>query len=585
MADTPGSVVFQGREGTGLAQVFGRAGDPLQAYYSSKAKKEALEAQTAAAQQQAKQVRDKEMWNLMNVDPEKAYAPFNQQVIDAADELRGKIATYFEQGGEPNEQFKRQIKAGWDQVNHKARQSNHVKETIDNTMKSIEANPYQMSEYYLPKMLDFYMDEFGNTKPVEEIDYEAIQNITVNDPMGFNNAKYQKDFNSDLKTNVFNYQEQKNVNGGLETTMVDTKVPGDFFTYNAEKGDVERDQDGNPILKVTPTYQSSYLANENAKRYFEKRAQDEGTDVTTLMQQSLSGKVGFDRDVKRTLNRDPIGPWMYGQKEEKIKQAAFDREDKLNAVLNPVLADGSVNPLSQTAIGGLRGAKYLDGNIVDIQIAPGTNTPGQFKFGGRNVSNSPANRIIMTVKTSDRGQPQVHEIDLDSPEARDFVNGLYNASPAETQKFSTGQISQYTGRPWTSTTSADVSTKKKFAAEQENFLVDKVMNAKVDEDLTPDLEGKMYKGKPIIGAKKVITEKGWFTDDTAIEIRLPDEGGNERYELIKDKEEMRKVIKQAAAPPKSNYKDTSGKSWTREQLLKQYTEEELQWAIDNGILD
>jgi len=429
------------------------------------------------------------------------------------------------------------------------------------------------------------MDEFGNVKPVEEIDYEGIRNITVTDPMGFNAVKYNKDFNSDLKTNVFNYHEMKNTNGGLDNINIDTKIPGDFFTYNAEKGDVERDEDGNPKLQVTPTYQAAHQGNQGAKNYYEAIAKQRGTDVNTALQQDLSGKIGFDRDVKHQFSREPLGPWMYGQKEEKIKQAAFDREDKLNAVLSPVLSDGTINPQAQTAIGGLRGAKYLDGNIVDIQIVPGTNTPGQFKFGGRNVSNSPSNRVVMTVKTSDRGQPQVQEIDLDSPEARDFINGLYNTSPAETQKFSTGQITQYTGRPWTSTTTPDTSAKKKFAAEQENFLVDKVMNAKVDEDLTPDLEGKMYKGKPIIAAKKVITEKGWFTDDTAIELQFPDENGNEQYALVKDKEEMRKVIKQGVAPPKSTYKDTSGKSWTRQQLLKQYTEEELQWAIDNGILD
>ena len=584
MADSPGSVVHGGREGSGLAQVFD-TGNPLQTFYHAEANKAAKAQQEAAARKLAKDARDKEMWNLMNVDPEKAYAPFNQQVIDAADELRGGIADYFEKGGEPTEQFKRQVKAGWDAVNHKARQSNHVKETIDQTMKSIQANPYHMPEYYQPKMNDFYMDDFGNVKPVEEIDYEAIQNITVDDPMGFNAVKYFKDFNGDLENNVFNFHKQKNINGGIETTNVDTKIKGDLYTYNAETGDVERDEDGNPLLKVTPTYQTALLGNDGAKRYFEKKAANEGTDVNSVINQELKPRMGLDRKAKTTFSRDPLGPWMYGQKEEKIKEAAFDREEKLNAVLNPILADGSINPLSQTAIGGLRGAKYLDGNIVDIQIAPGTNTPGQFNFGGRNVSNSPSNRIIMTVKTSDRGQPQVHEIDLDSPEARDFVNGLYNASPAETQKFSTGQISQYTGRPWTSTSKPDTSVKKKFAAEQENFLVDKVMNAKPDEDLTPDLEGKMYKGKPIIGAKKVITEKGWFTDDTAIQIQLPDEGGNERYELIKDKEEMRKVIKQSAAPAKSTYKDTSGKSWTRDQLLKQYSEEELQWAIDNGILD
>jgi hypothetical protein len=481
-------------------------------------------------------------------------------VIDAADQLRGGIADYFEAGGEPTEDYKRQVKRGWDQVNHKARQSNHVKETIDNTLAGIKANPYLMPEYYQPKMNDLYMDEFGNVKPVEEIDYEAIENITETDPMGFNNMKYQEDFNSDIKTNVFNHQEQKNVNGGLETVQTDTKVQGDFYTYNPDKGDVERDEEGKPKITVTPNYQNSYFANKHAKKYFEQEAQNQGVDPATLLQRNLSGKVGFDRDVKRTLNRDPMGPWMYQQKEDKIKQAAFDREDKLNAVLNPVLADGSINPLSQTAIGGLRGAKYLDGNIVDIQIAPGTNTPGQIKFGGRNVSNSPSNRIIMTVKTSDKERPQVHEIDLDSPEARDFVNGLYNASPSETQKFSTGQISQYTGRPWTSTATTDVSAKKKFTAEQQTFLAKKIMNAKVDEDLTGDLEGKIYKGQPIIGAKKVVLESSkwnpFSSDETAIQIDLPpDKNGNPQTAWVKDEAEMRKIIAGqstgAAAPAKA----------------------------------
>jgi len=146
--DTPESIVYQGREGTGLAQVFGQPGDPLGQFQHNEAVKQRKAAEAAAAARQAKAERDKKQWNLMNVDPEKAYAPFNQQVLDAADQHRKMIGEYFEKGGDPDDPaFQRTVKAGWDAVNHKARQSNYVKDTIDETMKGIQANPYQIPEY------------------------------------------------------------------------------------------------------------------------------------------------------------------------------------------------------------------------------------------------------------------------------------------------------------------------------------------------------------------------------------------------------------------------------------------------------
>ncbi|HEY0770248.1 MAG TPA: hypothetical protein VGD31_07920, partial [Sphingobacteriaceae bacterium] len=143
MADSPESLVYRQMEGTGAAQIFGREGNPMRAVMQRQAdigRKRAIQAEEAKL---AKEKRDKKMWDLINVDPEKAFEPFNKQVKDAADSHRQKIADYFEKGGNPDDAtFQRVVKKGWDDVNDLARRSNYIKDTLAATQEAIKKDPF-----------------------------------------------------------------------------------------------------------------------------------------------------------------------------------------------------------------------------------------------------------------------------------------------------------------------------------------------------------------------------------------------------------------------------------------------------------
>ncbi|HEY8971523.1 MAG TPA: hypothetical protein VIM64_20615, partial [Puia sp.] len=118
MAETPESLVYRGREGTGAAQIFGREGNPLRAFRERKAdidNKRRMQAEQARLQREQ---RDKDLWELTNVNPDKAFEPFDSEVKKAAEAHRKEIYNKIMEAGGATPAVKLFAKNGWDKVNN-----------------------------------------------------------------------------------------------------------------------------------------------------------------------------------------------------------------------------------------------------------------------------------------------------------------------------------------------------------------------------------------------------------------------------------------------------------------------------------
>ncbi|MEJ7644271.1 MAG: hypothetical protein WKF87_06730 [Chryseolinea sp.] len=593
--DTPESLVYRGREGTGAAQIFGREGNPMGAYKARKNEVAQKRAQQAEAEKLDKQKRDKQLWEAININPDKAYQPFNDQVKEAANNVRSQVVKYNDAGGNLDDlNFKLQQKKGWDEVNDLAGKSNYIKSTIDETQKLIKDNPYLNAEYYYPKIWDKYMDAKGNGKPLKDVNAIEIQNIYNDDPMGFDGAKYTEDFVKNVKDNVISFIEQKNVNGGILTVDTKAKVTGDLYTIDPATGEPTKDDDGNPILNVTKDFAAAFTQSKAAKAYFNAVAEKEGVDVKSVIERFVRPQAKYEKDLKASFSREPASFQKDFDKQAKATAAATDRYTKLAKVLvNPFDDKGQPTQDAQAVIGNYKNAKYLDGNIVDIQLVKGTSTPGTFDFHGQPVSNAASNRLVFTVKTSDKGRPKVMEVNLNSPEALEALNGMHNNSPSETDKFSTNDITQLTGKNLNdlySTTNNDAPSLED-QARVETDAVNRVMKTPIGKD-APDIVGKTIDGKKIIGAKKIETAQphsvfgvtlGTWGQKDAVEVELADGTVKE----ITDPEEIRKIVKGEPIKLKAAYKSPDGKTTFTVKDLKakyNYTDEEIQQAIDEGKL-
>ena len=365
MADTPESLVYRGREGTGVAQIFGTEGNPMRAYQQRKQNIERIRAIEAEQNALAKKDRDKKMWEMINVSPDKAFAPFNKQVLDRVTAHRAKIAQDFEQGRNP-EDIQVYAKNGWDEINDIALRTNYIKDVITETNNVLEKNPYLNREYYFGKINDMYLDPQGNALPIDNINADAIRNIYLDDPLGFNEAKYHKDYMDGLNENVVSYIRQKAQNNGIVTTDGETKWKGNVYTPdpNSPIG-VKVDAQGQPIVNVTPEVVNSYLGSDTAKRYYETLAQQQGVNVADIVKNRVSGIQVQERPVFTKNSAFP--QWMYelnnpGLKpdEKAIAGRVFEHIDNItNAFFDK--NGNRVNiarPEAREALGHLKGSKY-----------------------------------------------------------------------------------------------------------------------------------------------------------------------------------------------------------------------------------
>ncbi len=540
--ETAGDLVYRGREGTGAAQIFGQPGNPMGVYYKRRGEEQQREAIAAEQARLAKEQRNKKMWDILNVEPEKAFYPFDDQVREAMVKHRAKFASYLDSGGDPDDlNFKNEVKNSLDEVNALARKSNHIKDVITKTQDSIEKSPYLQQEYYFPKIWDMYMDEHGKGKPLSDVNYEDIQNIHVSDPMGFNELKYQKDFNAGMNDVVTNYTTQKAANNGILTKDGETKWKGDVYTIdpNSPIG-VKVDENGKPVINPTSMVVNSFLDSDTANRYYSKIAEQQGVDVRDIARNRVSG---IETRANTSFSRTPTSlddyytASRFGLKPNQIP-AATQRYRKITSIQNAVREDGTISPEAKASLGALRNAKYGDGVVLDVKVIPGSSDPGEISVfpGLQKIKNAPYDRVVFNVKNSDRGQNKVGEINLGDPGAFETINGMMETTPAEgKQTFSTDQLLGIQGVSADQTYKGSANAEKRAAiqkAEQETLT-------QLNEGQNyGQLAGKQLNGSPIV---KVVKDSNLLGTFRGYKITTAD--GQEHTIEKGDIEGMRSLLK------------------------------------------
>jgi hypothetical protein len=403
-------------EGTGEAQVFGRSGNPMQAYMNRQANFERQAAIKAAIEKAEKEKRDKKTWEMMNVDPEAAWEPFNQQVMDATQKHRARVAS--DLASRPylmdDPAWQAGVQKGWDEVNGLARRSQYIKKEIEGARAYIDKNPYLRSEYYHPKFNDLYLNPDGTAKNLNDIDPNAIRDLYINDPNGFNFDKYEKDFKDGLGDNMTNFVTRKRTAQGLETNDVQSTWKGNIYTRdkNSPSG-VAQDAEGNAIINPDPMLRSSFLDSDQAKRAYTARAQQLGVPVEDLVNNVFRNAGSLKTDIKPQTKQQPYMPqWLYEQQygsglkpdEVNVSKRVFDNINSMvNAFYDP---EGNrvevANPDARAAAGHLEGTKFGNGTIQKAEFVPGSNKPGQ----------SPNDRLLLTVKSGTAGKISKEEVDL-----------------------------------------------------------------------------------------------------------------------------------------------------------------------------
>lgn len=501
------NTVFRGMEGTGAAQIFGREGNPMRAYQQRKGDVERKRAFQAEQGRLAKEQRDKKMWEMVNVDPEATFQPFNRQVMEAADGHRKKIVSYFENGGNPNDPaFQMASKKGWDEVNDLARRSNYIKKTIEETQAVIEKNPFLQKDYYFPKIWDMYMDEKGNGKSLDQVDPVAIQNVFVSDPLGFNETEYRKKFMDGLNENMTNYISQKSANNGILTEDHETKWKGGIYTPDPENPiGVKTNPDGTPVLNVTPELVNSYTNSETAKRYYDAIAKRDGKDMRDVVADQFRISGGLKQDVKASFSKDSswMMDWALGgglnPEEQRISGRVFEHIDNIaNAFWDKNGNRTNVaRPEAREAVGHLKGSKYGSGTIMEAEVIPGTNKPGKTSYFGKEIENSPNDRLLFKVKSGTRGITSVEEVNITDEGAPAELWNQYLSSgymgkksiafdkAAEQLKVNPRDL--YKGREYVA-----VHQQKEQAS----------INAWAKGEDIGQLTSKTYKGTPIVGVSR-----------------------------------------------------------------------------------
>jgi hypothetical protein len=598
--ETPESIVYRGMEGTGQAQIFGREGNPMRAYYMRKADIQRKQAVAAEEAKLLQEKRDKKMWEMINVEPERAYEPFNKQLIDATDSHRKKVLEALEKNPSlaEDQNFQRSVKRGWDEVNDLARRSNYIKQELEATRKEIEKNPYLLSEYYNGKINDTYLNPDGTAKNLDDVDVNSIRNIYKNDPLGFNFLKYEKDYKDGLNDNMTNYVTQAAQNNGILTQDIETKWKGQIYTEDPTnlKG-VKTDSDGNPIINDVPEVYESFLNSDTARLAYTALAEKRGVDVKDVVRPVLIKSADLKQDIKPSFSRNPesynygafgLKPWQM--------QPATNRANKINAIINSIGSDGSLTPEAQSAVGALRNSKFGDGHILDAKIVPGNATPGTtevFANGGV-VTNNASPRLVLRVKYSDRGMAKMEEINLANEGAFESINGLFENSPAEAKNhFSTDQLIGLMG--WNPSSIYRGNAGKQQVNEDtkaiENGAVQQWQNGESMETLV----GRYADGKKIKSARKIETDGGIFGFGKKHAIEIEFEGQKGGHADIKeipadDYESLAKIFRGEGAQRtykfKESYTAKGGKKFTLKELKEKYkyTDEELQKAIDDGTI-
>jgi len=431
--------VFQGREGTGAAQILGQAYDPLAAIRYNQQTQAVQDAAKAKAAEEAKKKRDDKIALYLNTDPEKTFQPFNDEVMTDAEGHRRKLVELFNKGGDPTSAgFQLYNKTGWDKVNDKARQGNYVKDVITEQRKMIEEDEFLDAKFYNRMINDQYLNPDGSGKKLADVDIEGIKNVVMSHPEGFLIDDYAAGFVDNLAENVFQYAKEKYLGYGMEIKDIETKIKGELFTpdENTLSG-VKEDENGRPIINITKTVKNSFLSNPIAKARIQKEAAERGISEDLVLEEYIRDKAKHEKDQTTTVRTIP--EW-YGGGGNKDYTMATKRLYNIGQLQNAFIDEegyftDTPTEEAQRIIGDIsQNAKYGNDPINDAILVKGTTVEGNNTYMGISYPNSKNDRILFKVETGNRGgKPQysIREIDLTDPAAGSRLNAIYNTSESQ----------------------------------------------------------------------------------------------------------------------------------------------------------
>jgi len=559
--ETPESTVYRGVEGSGAAQIFGRPGNPMQAYLYRKndiARREAIQYERDKL---LKQQRDKKTWDILNVEPEAAWEPFNQQVISASNVVRKQTAD--ELAARPwlveDQNWIAANKKRWDDVNAIARRSQYIKKEIDATRQTIKDAPYLEPEYYHTKINDLYMNPDGTAKNLNDVDVNKIRNIYIDDPRGFNTVKYEQDYKKGLNDNMSNYITQRQANNGILTEDHETKWKGRVYTADPSSPyGVKVDANGEPVINDVPELYDGFLNSDFARRAYSAMAADKGVPVNDFVRPRIVSASSLTQQVKPQFSRNPATPqWQYNLQhggglsndEQNMSRRVFDYIGNItNAFYDE---DGNrrtdANPNAREALGHLRGKKLGAGVVQDATLVPGTNKPGK--------GNSPNDRLILKMRASN-GKTSTQEIDLaDEGSAAELWNGFNQGG-----YFGKKQI------PFDAAVDQLGIDPQSFWKGKENLGVNQEKEQAVINDLTEGngfeaLQGKTYNGQQIksITPKK---ERSFFApingDFVGYDVELAN--GQKKFIKADDTDALQNILRSTTKVQTAGKKKT-GVTW------------------------
>jgi hypothetical protein len=441
MAETPEGLVYRGREGTGAAQIFGQPGQALRMYSNVRASQAKADAAKTAAQAKAKEERDKQLIQLLDQRPDKAFEPFNQEVIKAAEAHRNNIVAMASKGADlASGQLRSYNSSQWDKINGIAAATNSVKEALGEIDKIVSIDPYYKDarDYYRIKAWDRAgLDENFKAKgSVLDVNVSGILNLLNEDPSGYNIGKFMNDFIGDIDANVISFVKKQAISNGMgdEINTIIPKIKAQLYTPDPNSAlGVKVDAEGKPIINVTPEFVASVMANGNAKRRIEWEAKNEGVSPQEIIKKYAAPAGALDVESKVQMKFDPS--WVYRQNsggmlpEERTLASRFFED--ASALINAFVDNDGLRTMESTArareaLGNYRTAVKAGGSdVLDVQLIPGTNSPGDTRIMDMRVDNSPNDRMVFKVKTT-RGLPKPFVVDLNDEGAAAALWGIYS---------------------------------------------------------------------------------------------------------------------------------------------------------------
>lgn len=476
-------------------------------------RREAIAAEQAKLQ---KAERDKKSWELINVEPEAAYQPFNRQVIDAANVVRKQTADELTMNPAlaENARYRAEVKRRWENVNELSRRSNYIKAELQGTRDYIAKAPYLRPEYYHSKLNDLYLNPDGTAKNLNDINVDDIRNVYITDPRGFNETAYAKDFKGGLNDNMSNYITQRAMNNGILTEDREAKWKGNLYTPDPNSAyGVKVDANGDPILNDTPEVYNSYLNSDLARRYYQSLADEQGVDIKDVVRPQLINAAGLQQQVRPSWSRNPMVPkWQYeasggggfSEDDARLSRRVFDYIDNTsNAFYDK---DGNrlstANPQAREAVGHFRNKKFGGGTISEADLVAGTNKQGKSQVLGSQIENSPNDRLILKIRGTN-GKTTLEEINLADEGGPAELWNLYQ----QTEYFGKKKIAFDDAVDKLGITPSDLYKGRQYLGEnqeQEQALINQ-MSAGQGVDL---FKGKSINGKAIKSVEPE-TERTW----------------------------------------------------------------------------